>query len=175
MTAVVIVSLLGMVPSRWLVGDPRCDSSPRYSEPADPHGGRVGRLSVTENQTENSLGLCASAEPLLQAGVPSVVASQWRIGDRSTMRLIQAFYQELAKGLPVGDALRAAKLDALRRGVPPREWAAFTIVGDPLVTVPLRAPWPNAWRSAVLIASLGLGAAGIAYWHSRRRATRKAG
>ena len=37
-------------------------------------------------------------------------------------------------------ALRATRLDAMRRGAPPREWAAFTLVGDPLVTIPLRQP-----------------------------------
>jgi CHAT domain-containing protein len=120
-------------------------------------------------------GVQGLTAPLIQAGARSVVASQWRIGDRSTMRLIQAFYQGLAKGVPVGDALRVAKLDALRRGAPAREWAALTLVGDPLVGVPLRAPSPNAWRSAVLVAGLALGAAGIAYAHSRRRATYKGG
>ena len=113
-------------------------------------------------------GVQGLTAPLIQAGARSVVASQWRIGDRTTITFVQAFYQALAKGLPVGDALRAAKLDAFRRGVPPREWAAFTLVGDPLVMVPLRAPRPVLWRSVALVAVLALGAAGVAYRRSRR-------
>jgi CHAT domain-containing protein/tetratricopeptide (TPR) repeat protein len=113
-------------------------------------------------------GVQGLTAPLIQAGARSVVASQWRIADNSTVTFIQAFYEALARGLPVGDALRAAKLDALRRGAPPREWAAFTIVGDPLVRVPLRVPRPDRWPSAVLVATLALGAAGIAYSRSRR-------
>jgi len=52
----------------------------------------------------------------------------------------QVFYDALARDLPVSDALRAAKLDALARGTRPNEWAVFTAVGDPLVRVPLRKP-----------------------------------
>jgi CHAT domain-containing protein len=114
-------------------------------------------------------GVQGLTAPLIQAGARSVVASQWRIGDRSTISFVRDFYQALATGAPVGDALRTAKLDALRRGAPSREWAAFTLVGDPLVTVPLRAPWPDAWRSAVLVATLTFGAVSAAYWHGRRR------
>jgi CHAT domain-containing protein len=120
-------------------------------------------------------GIQGLTAPLIQAGARSVVASQWRIPDRSTIPFVQAFYQVLANGLTVGDALRAAKLDALRRGAPAREWAAFTTVGDPLVSVPLRAPWPDAWRSAILVATLALGAAGIAYARTRRRANQGLG
>ena len=83
--------------------------------------------------------------PLFEAGARSVVATQWRIGDRSTVAFVDAFYRGIAGGLPVGEALRAAKLDAIRRGAPPREWAAFALVGDPIVTIPLRQP-PPAWR-----------------------------
>ena len=49
------------------------------------------------------------------------------------------------------EALRSAKLDALRRGALPSEWAAFTAVGDPSVTIPLRAPSPLGrwWPMAI--------------------------
>ena len=92
-------------------------------------------------------GVQGLTAPLIQAGARSVVASQWRIADRRTIPFIQAFYQALAKGLPVGDALRAAKLDGFRRGAPPWDWAAFTAVGDPWSPYALRAPWLDAWRS----------------------------
>jgi hypothetical protein len=57
--------------------------------------------------------------------------------------------------MPVADALRAAKLAAVRRGAPPSEWAGFTVVGDPLVRVPLREPARRPWP---WLAGIGLGA-----------------
>jgi CHAT domain-containing protein/tetratricopeptide (TPR) repeat protein len=116
---------------------------------------------------EGVQGLTAA---LIQAGARSVVASQWRIADRSTITFIRGFYQSLAEGLPVGDALRAAKLDALRHGTPAKEWAAFTTVGDPLVMVPLTVPGPDPWRLTVVASAIVLGAGAIAYWYARMRA-----
>jgi len=102
-----------------------------------------------------------------------VVATQWRIADRSTVTLIRAFYEALARGLPVSDALRAAKLDVIRRGAPPKEWAAFITVGDPMVRVALRRPWPEGWEWPVLAATVALAAAGLVYsFRRRRRVTR---
>jgi CHAT domain-containing protein len=117
-------------------------------------------------------GLQGLTAPLFQAGARSVVASQWRIADRGTVPFIQAFYEALAQSLPVGDALRQAKLKALHRGVPPREWAAFTTVGDPLVSVRLREPWPEIWSGVMLVAALAFGAAGLVY--ARRSLSRSA-
>lgn len=61
------------------------------------------------------------------------------------MPLVRGIYDALARGLPVAEAVRAAKLEAIARGAPARDWAAAMVVGDPLVTIPLRAPsrvWP---------------------------------
>ncbi|HEX6107245.1 MAG TPA: CHAT domain-containing protein [Gemmatimonadales bacterium] len=82
-------------------------------------------------------GVQGLTSPLLEAGARSVVATTWRVGDESTVRLVERFYAGLADGQPVAEALRAAKLAALRGGGAPMGWAAFTVVGDPLVTVPL--------------------------------------
>jgi len=101
-------------------------------------------------------GMQGLTSPLLEAGARAVVATQWRIGDRTTVRLVDDFYAALGRGLPVADALRAAKLAAIARGVPVGEWAAFTVVGDPLVRVPLRKPAPRVspWEWVVGIATL---------------------
>jgi len=104
-------------------------------------------------------GLQGLTAPLLEAGARSVVATQWRIGDRSTVQLVDEFYGAMAAGQPVAEALRAAKLAAIRRGVPPRDWAAFTVVGDPEARVKLRrpAPRPSLWWVAAAGAALVLG------------------
>ena len=82
-----------------------------------------------------------------------MVATQWRISDRNTVRLVHDLYDALARGAPVADALRDAKLAAIRRGAPASEWAAFTVVGDPLVRIPLRAPphRPSPWLGAGIV------------------------
>ncbi len=78
--------------------------------------------------------------PLLEAGARAVVATQWPIGDASTVRFVSAFYAALAHGARAGAALHAAKLDARSRGAPVSEWAAFVLVGDPFARVALRSP-----------------------------------
>jgi CHAT domain-containing protein len=78
-------------------------------------------------------GVLGLTSPLLQAGARAVVASGWRVDDRAASGLVTSFYRALGRGLPAGDALREAKLAALRRRAPLSEWAAFTIIGDPLV------------------------------------------
>jgi tetratricopeptide (TPR) repeat protein len=107
-------------------------------------------------------GIQGLTAPLLQAGARSVVATRWRIGDREALGIIRPFYDALAAGLPVGDALQAAKLAALRRGAPARAWVTFTAVGDPLVRVPLhrpRTPW-QAWAAGLAGVVVLLGAVG---------------
>jgi len=95
-------------------------------------------------------GIQGLTSPLLQAGARSVVATLWRIPDQGVVSLVESFYDGLARGLPVADALREAKLAALKRGDSPRVWAAFLAIGDPLVRVPLRVPPPKPWWWAVL-------------------------
>ena len=100
-------------------------------------------------------GIQGLTAPLLEAGARAVVATTWPVADRSTVPFVAALYDRLARGEPVSDALRAVKLDALRRGAPPREGAAFTGVGDPLVRVPLDRP-RRAPRPALVALALAL-------------------
>jgi CHAT domain-containing protein len=102
-------------------------------------------------------GVQGLTAPLLHAGARSVVATQWRILDRRALDMVEPFYDALARGYAVSDALREAKLKGLRRGVAPREWAAFVAVGDPLVQVPLRPPPFNlAWLTMGALGALVL-------------------
>ena len=92
-------------------------------------------------------GVRGLTAPLLQAGARSVVASEWPVSDRRTVSLMTTFYDGLARGLGVADALRGTELRAMHDGAPPRAWAAFRVVGDPGVHVALRrAPvWLRWW------------------------------
>lgn len=110
-------------------------------------------------------GMQGLTAPLLRAGARSIVATSWRIDDRATVDVIGAFYDALSDGAAVADALRAAKLDAIARGAPPRDWAALTAIGDPLVRVDLTTP-----RRSVPWTLLGVLVGGaVAFLAIRRR------
>jgi CHAT domain-containing protein/tetratricopeptide (TPR) repeat protein len=128
---------------------------------------RTARGVVVEG--EGVLGLTG---PLLQAGARSVVATRWQIGDRAAVALVKSFYDALARGLPVGDALHAAKLEALERGGGRNDWAVFTAVGDPLVRVPLQRPplVPIKWMALVVALGVLLAAAYFARMRRLRTA-----
>ena len=115
-------------------------------------------------------GVQGLTAPLLQAGARSVVATSWRVGDRSTVRFVEDFYDELARGRPVVEALRSAKLAAMKHGATPGVWAAFSVVGDPMVRVRLRAPQPRPIEWAAASGLLVIVAAALAAWR-RRSAT----
>jgi CHAT domain-containing protein len=117
-------------------------------------------------------GIQGLAAPLIAAGARSVVATQWRVGDRSTVRLVGDLYDGLARGETVAEALRSAQLAAIRRGAPAGEWAGFTVVGDPLARVALVQPsgLPRDIWLRLGGVTLLLGAA--AYWAVRRRGRR---
>jgi CHAT domain-containing protein len=86
----------------------------------------AGKISRTE-------GVESLARPFLAAGVPSVVASLWRVEDQVTADFFVRFYRHLARGLNVADALQAAQVDSLNSGVAeaadPRTWAGFEAIG----------------------------------------------
>jgi CHAT domain-containing protein/tetratricopeptide (TPR) repeat protein len=147
-----------------------------FLSPADLAGLRLDADMVVLSACRTAGGVTVAGEgvqglttPLVAAGARSVVATQWRVGDRSTIRLVADLYAGLARGRTVAEALREAKLAALRRGAPPGEWAGFTVVGDPLARVGLMIPadrGPGMWLRIGGWALL-LGAA--AYWAVRRR------
>jgi CHAT domain len=99
--------------------------------------------------------------PLLQAGARSLVATGWRISDRGTLKFVDAFYANMARGESVGQALRETKLQMIHNGLPAGEWAGFTLIGDPTIRIPLRPPRMNTlyWlpAAAVLMTAIVYG------------------
>ena len=112
-------------------------------------------------------GVQGLTAPLLAAGARAVVATAWPIDDHETVAVIEDFYRGLSRGATVGSALREAKLAAMRRGAPARDWASFTVIGDPTVRVSLQAPTPTRMWFALLFAVIVLGSVGWAL-HRRR-------
>jgi CHAT domain-containing protein len=77
-------------------------------------------------------GLRGLVAPLIEAGARGVAATLWAVDDQAQRALIRRFYQQLARGESTAAALRGAKLEALRDGRAPRDWAALVLWGDPL-------------------------------------------
>jgi CHAT domain-containing protein len=81
------------------------------------------------------------------AGADSVVMSLWKVPDASTSALMKCFYRELSKGVSTADALRVAKLAAMKDCPHPRDWAAFICYGsDRLITATPDTAQPSEAR-----------------------------
>jgi CHAT domain-containing protein len=81
----------------------------------------------------------------MTAGTASVVATLWDVSDRPTARLMQRFYQELAKGHPKDQALRLAQI-ALIHDL--RAGRVTGTIGRTVVTYP-ELPW--LWAAPILV------------------------
>ena len=80
-------------------------------------------------------GLMGLARAFQFAGARSILASLWRVSDRSTTELMKRFYRGLKDGMTKDEALRAAQLDLIhgRAGTiaaAPFHWAGFELIGD---------------------------------------------
>lgn len=76
-------------------------------------------------------GVMGLARSFLIAGVPTVVASLWKVPDEATKTLMVAFYQALPKQSDRASALRQAMLETLKTYPNPRDWSAFITIGAP--------------------------------------------
>ena len=78
-------------------------------------------------------GLIGLTRAFQYAGARSIVASQWKVADRSTAALMVAFHSLLRQGRPKDEALRQAMahLRQSRATSDPYFWAPFILFGDP--------------------------------------------
>ncbi len=122
-------------------------------------------------------GLMGLPHALFQAGARSIVMSLWAVGDRAAALLMDRFYEGISRGLTVGEALRAAKLDLLRTGRPdlghPSVWAPFVMAG--ISDEVLDLPPPSSGRAgrllglAVAALVLSIVLIGLSVWVARAR------
>ncbi len=75
-------------------------------------------------------GVIGLSRALISAGVPSVIVSLWAVPDAPTSELMQAFYQNLQNNPNKAQALRQAMLTTMKTHPQPRNWAAFTLIGE---------------------------------------------
>ncbi len=104
------------------------------------------------------------------AGTRAVVASLWRVDDRSTEDLMVSFYRKLRAGMPAARALRRTKIEWIESSpedsFDPFPWAAFVLVGDGDLTV---AAGPPVRWIAVAFMLIGFSLIATAAAIARRR------
>jgi CHAT domain-containing protein/Tfp pilus assembly protein PilF len=76
-------------------------------------------------------GVIGLSRALISAGIPSAVVSLWTVPDAPTAFLMQEFYQQLQQTGDKAKALRSAMLKTMQQHPNPRDWAAFTLIGQP--------------------------------------------
>jgi CHAT domain-containing protein len=84
----------------------------------------TGRGRITGDGT---IGLSRS---LITAGVPSVIVSLWSVPDAPTADLMSEFYHQWQQNPDKAKALRQAMLITMQNHPNPRDWAAFTLIGE---------------------------------------------
>ncbi|WP_293069719.1 CHAT domain-containing tetratricopeptide repeat protein [Moorena sp. SIO4A5] len=80
----------------------------------------------------NSEGVIGLSRSLVRAGVPSVMVSLWSIPDDKTTELMTEFYQNLERTGDKAQALRQGMLTMIPKSGNPKDWAAFTLIGEAL-------------------------------------------
>lgn len=75
-------------------------------------------------------GVVGLSRSLISAGVSSVIVSLWSVPDTPTAQLMTEFYQNLQQNPDKADALRRAMLKTMKTHPNPKNWAAFTLIGE---------------------------------------------
>ncbi len=83
---------------------------------------------------EDGEGLVSLAHAFNYAGSESILMGLWKIDEKSCATLVKYFYDNLSKGLPKDEALKAAKIAYLHetrgRALAPQYWAGLVIMGN---------------------------------------------
>jgi CHAT domain-containing protein len=80
-------------------------------------------------------GMVSLGRSFMYAGVSSIVSTLWELNDQSSVEIMKIFYRNLSNGMRKDEALRAAKLDFLKKNqgisAHPFFWAGIIQIGDP--------------------------------------------
>ena len=137
-----VLSSPGLLQS--LAGTPIIFSNACHSGVLDAPGGAGTDARPDARGQSAWTGLAAS---FLLNGAANYLGSLWPIYDDSSQALAGEFYELLCAGIPVGEALRRARLAIHAAGDP--TWAAFVLFGCPRNRVrPYRGTVITAWRSS---------------------------
>lgn len=102
-------------------------------------------------------GVAGLTNAFLAAGAPAVVAALWPVDDQTTASFTESFYAAMAGGATASEALEAARsrVAADPATAVPFHWAAWVLIGDGDVKVPLLAkPFSIEHLAAYLVGVL---------------------
>jgi CHAT domain-containing protein/tetratricopeptide (TPR) repeat protein len=115
-----------------------------------------GQTTAWEIRPGVSEGIYGLANAFLLAGAHHYIGTFWEIPDQASAAFASYFYQRLADGVGVGEALRYARQElAMRYGETSIVWASYVLYGDPTfryLEVPQAHPAPQPPVSEVLSA-----------------------
>ena len=75
-------------------------------------------------------GVIGLSRALITAGVPTILTSLWYVPDAPTAELMAEFYRQLQQNPNKAQALRQAMLIMMKKHPEPRDWGAFTLIGE---------------------------------------------
>jgi CHAT domain-containing protein/Flp pilus assembly protein TadD len=75
-------------------------------------------------------GVIGLSRSLISVGVPSVIVSLWSVPDSPTASLMTEFYRQMQQQPDKAQALRSAMLTTMKQYPNPKDWAAFTLIGE---------------------------------------------
>jgi CHAT domain-containing protein len=84
----------------------------------------TGRGEITSD------GIVGLSRSFISAGSPSIIVSLWAIPDAPTADLMTEFYNQLKRNPNKAQALRQAMLKTMEIHPHPKDWAAFTLIGE---------------------------------------------
>lgn len=99
---------------------------------------RLGAELIVLSSCESGVGKLVKGEGVMAlnrgffySGIRNIVFSLWKVEDRTTSKLMIAFYRNILNGLPFSSALRKAKLELIndRFTAFPKYWSGFVLVG----------------------------------------------
>ncbi len=91
----------------------------------DERGNRT--ISQQERDEQNE----RLANNLMTAGAGAVVTQRWTINPQRAREFMTLFYQDIADGIEVGEALRHARVALAQHYMDDTSWMSFLLYGDP--------------------------------------------
>jgi ATP-dependent Clp protease ATP-binding subunit ClpA/CHAT domain-containing protein len=96
---------------------------------SDEGRSRNGNAAVGQQEREEAMERLA--ENLIAAGAGAVLASRWPLNPARAREFAALFYQELADGVTLGEALRRARISMAQPRPDDASWLSFLLYGDP--------------------------------------------
>ncbi|HYG65542.1 MAG TPA: CHAT domain-containing protein, partial [Thermoanaerobaculia bacterium] len=70
------------------------------------------------------------AEAFLRGGIANFIGTYWPVGDREAEIFSLAFYEQILRGRPLGQALQVGR-EAIRKAQGTKDWANYILYGNP--------------------------------------------